>query len=51
MNDWIKWCPLCKARILTTRQMEEGKPCEPCQKEHAATLKDRVKEAQKEEGK
>jgi reverse gyrase len=29
---WIKWCPVCKGRILTTGQMEKQLPCEKCQK-------------------
>lgn len=37
------WCPKCKARILTTGQMIENKPCKICQKEeHARTLKNRI---------
>ena len=36
-NSFIKWCEECKARILTTRQIEENKPCQICQdgKKHA----------------
>lgn len=43
------WCPNCKSRILTTRQIEEKKPCEQCQKIHAQGLKDRmdIKEEEK----
>lgn len=40
---WIEWCK-CHRRILTTGQMNEGKPCELCQaeaKRHAETFKDR----------
>ena len=33
MNNWIKWCK-CKGSILTTEQMENGKDCYRCQKEH-----------------
>ena len=38
----IKWCPECKNMILTTRQIEEGKPCAKCQQRHADTFKDRL---------
>ena len=48
-NDFIKWCPECKGRILTTRQVEEGKSCEECQRNHAEGLKDRLEAQNKEE--
>lgn len=41
LGAMIKWCE-CKRRILTTRQIEENKPCVLCQKEHAKTLKERL---------
>ncbi len=50
MNEYIKWCPDCKGRILTTRQIEENKPCQICQDEqHAQTFKNRLEELNKEE--
>ena len=36
------WCPECKARILTTEQMDKELPCADCQKKHADTLKERL---------
>ena len=35
-NNWIKWCPQCHNRILTTGQIKEDKPCEICQKKKHA---------------
>ena len=48
MSEWIRWCS-CERRILTTRQMEENKPCEVCQKEHAQDFKDRFNNLKEEE--
>ena len=33
--SFIQWCPVCNGKILTTRQIEEKKPCVDCQKVHA----------------
>lgn len=46
---WIKWCPICNGRILTTRQVEENKSCDNCQKQHAREFKNRLTEAEKKE--
>ena len=35
MNSLIKFCPECKEKILTTKQIEEKKPCWDCQVKHA----------------
>jgi len=37
MSDWIRWCK-CGRRILTTKQMNENKPCEICQKEQGENI-------------
>lgn len=41
MNDYIKWCK-CGHRILTTKQIEENKPCAECQHRHAKDFKNRL---------
>ena len=43
MSNWIEWCPECKGRILTTKQIEEKKLCASCQKKHAQNLEERLK--------
>jgi hypothetical protein len=45
---YIKFCK-CGRRILTTGQVEENKPCELCQQEHADSFAKRMKEAQTKE--
>ena len=46
---YIKWCPKCNGRILTTYQQENNLLCEDCQKEHARSLKNRIGEEIKKE--
>jgi hypothetical protein len=41
LGAFIRWCS-CGRRILTTRQIQEKKPCDICQKEHAQTLRERL---------
>jgi hypothetical protein len=44
----MTWCG-CKRYILTLGQIQENKPCDLCQKEHADSLKRRVEDVQKED--